>query len=42
LFNALNNNVELNRTRQANSSAFNRLDEVLSPRVLRFGLRLSF
>jgi len=42
LFNAFNSNVELNRNRQANSSAFGRLDEVLSPRVLRFGLRLNF
>jgi len=42
LFNVLNNDVELNRVRNANSSAFNRLDEVLSPRVVRFGLRLQF
>jgi hypothetical protein len=42
LFNALNNDVELNRVRTANSAAFNRLDEVLSPRVVRFGVRLQF
>jgi hypothetical protein len=41
-FNVLNNNVELNRVRAASSAAFNRLDEVLSPRVFRFGLRLQF
>jgi hypothetical protein len=41
-FNVLNNDVELNRVRNANSAAFNRLDEVLSPRVFRFGLRLQF
>jgi hypothetical protein len=44
VFNALNNDVELNRTRNANTvaTAFNRLDEVLSPRVVRFGLRFTF
>jgi hypothetical protein len=42
VFNVLNNDVELNRIRRADSSAFNRLDEVLSPRVVRFGLRLQF
>jgi hypothetical protein len=42
LFNVLNNDVELNRVRNAASSTFNRLDEVLSPRVVRFGLRLQF
>jgi hypothetical protein len=42
LFNALNNNVELHRVRNANASTFNRLDEVLSPRVVRFGVRLQF
>jgi hypothetical protein len=42
LFNALNAKTELTRFREASSSAFNRLDEVLSPRVLRFGARLGF
>jgi hypothetical protein len=42
VFNVLNNDVELNRVRNAASSAFNRLDEVLSPRVVRFGVRLQF
>jgi hypothetical protein len=42
LFNVLNNDVELNRVRNAASGAFNRLDEVLSPRVVRFGVRLQF
>lgn len=38
-FNVRNNNVELTRVRNAASAAFNRLDEVLSPRVIRFGRR---
>jgi hypothetical protein len=42
LFNVFNSNTELNRIRQANSSTFNRLDEILSPRILRLGARLSF
>jgi Carboxypeptidase regulatory-like domain/TonB-dependent Receptor Plug Domain len=42
LFNVLNTATELNRNRQANAAAFDRLDEVLSPRVLRFGLRFTF
>jgi hypothetical protein len=41
-FNLLNSGVELTRTRDAASSVFNRLDEVLSPRVLRLGLRFLF
>src|SRR5262249_42520140 len=42
LFNALNNATELNRNRQATPASFTRLDEVLSPRVLRFGVRFTF
>jgi hypothetical protein len=42
LFNVFNSNTELNRNRTASSSAFNRLDEVLSPRIVRFGMRLTF
>jgi hypothetical protein len=42
LFNALNSNTELNRYRFAQSGSFNRLDEVLSPRIARFGVRLTF
>ncbi len=41
-FNVFNSNTVLNQTRQANSSAFNRIDELLSPRVLRVGARLQF
>ncbi len=42
LFNVLNSNTELNRQRQAQAGAFGRLDEILSPRILRIGARLSF
>lgn len=42
LFNVFTSNTELNRIRQANSAAFNRLDEILSPRILRVGARFSF
>jgi len=42
MFNVFNSNTELNRFRQANSNAFNRLDEILSPRILRLGAQLSF
>jgi carboxypeptidase family protein len=53
LFNALNNNVVLGRSRQANTGTFistiagaepglGRIEEILSPRVLRLGLNLTF
>jgi hypothetical protein len=42
LFNVFNSSTELNRFRQANSAAFNRLDEILSPRILRLGAELTF
>jgi hypothetical protein len=53
LFNVLNNNVILSRSRQANSPTFvstiagaepglGRIEEIISPRVLRLGLNLSF
>jgi hypothetical protein len=42
LFNAFNAGTELQRNRDAVSSAFTRLDEILSPRVARFGLRFLF
>jgi hypothetical protein len=41
-FNVLNNDVILGRFRQASSGNFNRLDEVLNPRVVRFGMRFQF
>jgi hypothetical protein len=42
LFNVLNNNVELQRERNAASPNYYRLNQILSPRILRFGLRLTF
>ena len=42
VFNVFNNNVELNRQRNALASSYDRLDEILSPRILRVGARLSF
>jgi len=42
LFNVFNNNVELNRQRNAASATFQYLLDNLSPRVLRFGMRLGF
>ena len=42
LFNAFNNNVVLVTSRVANSDAFGRTNEVISPRILRIGVRLQF
>lgn len=41
-FNVLNANTVLNQVRTASSSAFNRIDELLAPRVFRFGARLTW
>jgi hypothetical protein len=42
VFNVFNSGVELKRYRDASSDAFNRLDEILNPRIARFGVRLMF
>jgi hypothetical protein len=42
LFNALNSGVALSRNGNARASAFDRIDEILSPRILRLGARLDF
>jgi hypothetical protein len=42
LFNVLNNDVALAQTRTANAATFRRVDEIISPRIARFGARLSF
>lgn len=42
LFNVFNNNVELQRERNAGSPNFRRLNQILSPRILRIGVRLTF
>jgi hypothetical protein len=41
-FNIFNSGTVLQRFRQVNSSSFQRIDEILSPRIVRFGARLSF
>jgi hypothetical protein len=42
VFNALNANTELYRNPSASSTAFNRLDEILAPRIVRLGARMTF
>lgn len=42
LFNVFNTDVVLQRNRQIDSSAFNRILEVANPRILRVGVRLQF
>jgi hypothetical protein len=42
LFNALNNDVVLSRARNAGSATLGRVEEVISPRILRIGARISF
>jgi hypothetical protein len=42
LFNALNSGVVLSRARNAASATLGRVEEVISPRILRIGARLSF
>ena len=39
MFNA---NTELYRNPNAAGATFNRLDEILAPRIVRFGVRFSF
>ena len=41
-FNLLNNDLILARTLRANTSTFRRVDEILNPRVFRFGVRYQF
>ncbi|MBX7186256.1 MAG: TonB-dependent receptor [Vicinamibacteria bacterium] len=42
LFNALNNDVVLSRARNAAVASYGRVDEIIAPRILRVGARLSF
>jgi hypothetical protein len=42
LFNLTNTNVEINRIRTVGSPAFGRITDNISPRILRFGVRLGF
>jgi hypothetical protein len=42
LFNVTNTNSVIRRTRTVNSVNLNRIDELISPRALRLGVRYSF
>ena len=42
LFNALNSDLVLDRQNRLDSTVFNRIDEVVVARVIRFGLRMNF
>ncbi len=42
LFNALNNDLVLSRARSLSSASYGRVEEVISPRVLRLSARLTF
>jgi len=42
LFNALNTDVILTRSRGADAATFTRIDEIISPRIFRLGVRLQF
>jgi hypothetical protein len=42
IFNALNANTELYRNPSATSTSFNRLDEILAPRIARLSARFTF
>ena len=42
MFNVFNSGTELKRIADASSNSWNRLDEILAPRIVRFGAKLSF
>jgi hypothetical protein len=42
VFNVLNSNTEITRERNAGATSFRALGSNLSPRILRFGLRVGF
>lgn len=42
VFNVFNSATELKRINDFSSSAYRRLDEILAPRIVRFGARISF
>jgi hypothetical protein len=42
LFNVLNGNTVLSRARQLNAGAYNTINEILSPRILRVGVKFQF
>ena len=42
LFNALNNDLVLTQAKNAGSATFGRIEELISPRILRIGARVTF
>ena len=42
LFNVMNSNTELGRTRRLNSAAFGQLNDILSPRIARITVGIKF
>jgi hypothetical protein len=42
VFNVFNSNTEMSRVNQFDSASFGRLDEILAPRIVRFGVRMNF
>jgi hypothetical protein len=42
MFNVFNSATEMNRVNQFDSSSYGRLDEILAPRIVRFGVRVNF
>ena len=42
MFNVFNSGTELKRIADASSSNWNRLDEILAPRIVRFGAKFQF
>ena len=42
MFNVFNSSTVLRRVDAADSSDFNRIDQILNPLLVRFGVRLSF
>jgi len=42
VFNLFNSNTEMKRVNQFNASTYGRLDEILAPRIVRFGARVTF
>jgi hypothetical protein len=42
MFNVFNGGTEMTRVSQANSTSFGRIDEILAPRIVRFGARVTF
>jgi hypothetical protein len=42
VFNAFNSGTELTRINDFSADAYRRLDEILAPRIVRFGARVQF